>query len=523
MTRAEIRWVLLASLAVLLLASLPTLYAWSLADDEKVFTGFVYNVEDSLSYIGKMRLGARGEWLVHLFYTPEPHEPALVYPFYLILGKLAEGLGLPLVTAFHVARVVLGLGLLLTVYAFVAAFTPEIGTRRLAWALVAIGSGLGWLLVAVGRTDWLGALPLDFWVPEAYVFLVLYSLPHLALAELLLLWAVLWTLDALQGRGLRRTFVAGLCTFLMSWIVPFYAGVLSAALAAFLLALAIRHRRIPWRETGLIASTVAFALPSLLYNAWVFTQNPAFRTWAAQNRTWSPHPLHYVLGYAPLLVPAVWGGSQAIRSRDERWYLPVAWVLAVPFLLYVPFTLQRRLIAAVQMPLALLAGRGLRTWFGKWRRGGILYIALASVSNVLLVAGSFGTVQQRAPPIFRPAAEIAAFSWLQTHAKQDEIVLCSFDTGNALPAWSDLRVFAGHGPETLHSADKEAELLQFFRSQTDDAWRRRLLRRYDVDYVLRGPQEQALGNWDPGTAVYLASLYEVAGYAIYEVTEGQEP
>ncbi|MEJ2210927.1 MAG: hypothetical protein P8129_18070, partial [Anaerolineae bacterium] len=83
MTRAELRWVLLASLAVLLFASLPTIYAWSRADEGHVFGGFVYNNEDGNSYIAKMRLGARGEWLFHLPYTPEEHEGALVYPFHL--------------------------------------------------------------------------------------------------------------------------------------------------------------------------------------------------------------------------------------------------------------------------------------------------------------------------------------------------------------------------------------------------------------------------------------------------------
>ena len=174
MTRSEFRWVLIASLAVILLASLPTLYAWTLADADHVFSGFVYNAEDGNSYIAKMRLGARGEWLFRLVYTPEEHQGALVYTFYLLLGKLAAGLGLSLVFVYHLARALLGLGLLLTVYVFVARFSAEVTVRRVAWLLVAIGSGLGWLLTLLGATHWLGDLPLDGWVPEAYAFLVLF-------------------------------------------------------------------------------------------------------------------------------------------------------------------------------------------------------------------------------------------------------------------------------------------------------------------------------------------------------------
>ena len=93
MTRAEFRWVLIASLILVVFASLPTIYAWALADADHVFTGFVYNTEDGNSYMAKMRLGARGEWLFHIFYTPEPHQPALAFPFHLLLGKIGAGPG----------------------------------------------------------------------------------------------------------------------------------------------------------------------------------------------------------------------------------------------------------------------------------------------------------------------------------------------------------------------------------------------------------------------------------------------
>jgi hypothetical protein len=393
----------------------------------------------------------------------------------------------------------------------------------LAWALVAVGSGLGWLLVALGATDWLGSLPLDFWVPEAYVFLVLYSLPHVALAELLLLWSVLWSLRAFEGQGLNGCLLAGVCAFAMSWIVPFYAGILLAALGAYLLALLIRRRTMPWQETGLTALAAAFTLPSLVYNAWVFTSNPAFRTWAAQNRITSPHPVHYLLGFALLLVPAVWGGVQAIRSRGERWLLPVAWVLVVPFLLYIPFNLQRRMIAGAQIPLALLAATGLEAWLGKKRLATVAYIAVASLSSLLLVAGSMASTKDRPAPIFHPAAEVATFLWLGAHAEADETALASFETGNALPAWTDLRVFAGHGPETLHCAEKERSLRSFFQPQTAEAWRESLLLQYGVDYVVYGPPEVALGNWDPASAPYLMAIYGAGGYTVYEVTEAGLP
>ncbi len=526
-TKREFRWLWFASLAVLLLASLPTLYAWGLADADHVFTGFVYNVEDGNSYIAKMRLGGRGEWLFHLLYTSEEQEGALLLTFYLILGKVAAGLGLSYLLVYHLARILLGLVLLLTVYFFVAAFASDVGARRLAWALVAVGSGLGWLLTLLGATRWLGDLPLDFWVPEAYIFLVLYNLPHLALAESALLWAILWAVRAFETGRVRYSLAAGLASLVMAAIVPFYAGVLAAALGAFLVALGLRWRRIPWREIGLTALAGLGALLPVAYAAWVFATNPVFRLWADQNRILSPHPLHYLLGFALLLVPAVWGAGRVLRAGGDRGLLPLAWVLAVPLLLYLPFTLQRRLIAAVQVPLALLAAVGLWAWcegrpaLRRWVPAG--YVALASLSIWLLVLGNLGPIRQRRPPIFRPGAEVAALTWLNVHAAPGEAVLASFEVGNVIPAQTDLHAFAGHGSETPRSAEKRAWIATFFQPETSDAWRQALLREYGLDYLFYGPVEQALGGWTPANSQYLVPIWDRDGYQIYRVAGTESP
>ncbi|MFN2225922.1 MAG: hypothetical protein ACK2UY_06435, partial [Anaerolineae bacterium] len=259
------------------------------------------------------------------------------------------------------------------------------------------------------------------------------------------------------------------------------------------------------------------ALPPVAYNAWVFATNPAFGIWASQNRIRSPHPLHYLLGFVLLLLPAIWGAVAALREDKERWLLPVAWVLVVPLLLYLPFNLQRRMSAAVQVPLALLAAAGLVAWLGKRRWGLVAYAGVAGLSNLLLVAGSLGPIARQAEPIFHPAAEMAALRWLAAHSAPGETALASFETGNTIPAYTDLRVFAGHGPETLYNEEKKQAMDRFFDADTDDGWRQALLEEYGVDYVFYGPRERGLGGWDPGGAGYLTPILAQDGYAIYRV------
>ena len=149
----------------------------------------------------------------------------------------------------------------------------------------------------------------------------------------------------------------------------------------------------------------------------------------------------------------------------------------------------------------------------------VAFVAIASLSNLLLVIGNLGPIHYRTPPIFRPANEVAALEWLDTHSEPGEVMLASFKVGNVIPVWTDLRVFAGHGPETLHNAEKLAALQLFFDPHTDDAWRQSLLRDYGMDYVFYGPNERALGGWDPAEADFLTPVYSRQAYIVYRVSE----
>ena len=72
---------------------------------------------------------------------------------------------------------------MLGIYRFVRLFVVEIKFRFLALLLAAFGGGLGWLLPLFGVTSIFGTVPLDYYSPETFGFLSLYTLPHLAVAR----------------------------------------------------------------------------------------------------------------------------------------------------------------------------------------------------------------------------------------------------------------------------------------------------------------------------------------------------
>jgi len=549
--RREYRFVLLMGLTALAVSSIPYIIGAALATESRLFGGFVYAVEDGYAYLAHMREGAKGAWLFTLPYTPEPHPSRLFYLFHLLLGKLTtiipgSDLTTRMVHVYHAARVFFGLGLLLTVYRFLAEFTRQVLVRRVAWLMATFGGGLGWLLVALGQPNWLGSIPLDFILPEGFTFLVLYSFPHIALARTLLLWGILFLLKAWeasptsdvqhpipQSRFPLHAASAGGCWLAMGLVVPFYVAVAWAVTGAAWLALALRKRPGFWQKSGFspswreaLAAGIAMLIsaPVVAYSAWVFTTDRVYKIWAAQNLVLSPHPLHYLAAYGAPLALAAFAAREAWRSERPAW-LPLAWTAIAPLLVYLPFNLQRRLVEGMQIPLSLLAAWGLvkildlefRVSSLKSRLMIGIILIMLSLTNLLLIAGNCLALRGQSAPIYRSVGEIAALDWLSQRVQPGDVTLASYATGNYLPARAGARTLVGHGSESIHADEKKVHVTHFFDAATEEAWRQWLLKEYSVDYIFWGPAERALGNFDPAQATYLRQIYDADEYSLFEV------
>jgi hypothetical protein len=205
-------------------------------------------------------------------------------------------------------------------------------------------------------------------------------------------------------------------------------------------------------------------------------------------------------------------------------------VIAAPILAYLPVSVQRRLLEGVFVPLCILAVVGLRfaiaprlrarrvTTRRAWRRLAALTLILTlPTSALLMLVGALG-VRQPTPFIFHSADERAALDWLNAHAPTDAVVLCTEQTGNYLPARTNLRGYIGHGPETLDALHKKPLVDQFFNGQLPlSAFANPA--QDPIRYVIYGPSEAtkrdpaAIGRWSAG----LQKVYEGGTYAIYAV------
>jgi len=144
-----------------------------------------------------------------------------------------------------------------------------------------------------------------------------------------------------------------------------------------------------------------------------------------------------------------------------------------------------------------------------------LYLSLPS-TLLIFFGGILSTVRQE-PPIFRPTGEVASFAFLEITAREGEIILSSYNTGNALPAWTPLHVIVGHGPESIGLEKLMEGVSAFYSDTTSDLFREHFLEDLNIRYVFWGPAERDLGNWDPRAADYLENIHTQNGYSVFEV------
>ncbi len=566
-TRREWLIVFIFTLVVLLLTSIPYWLAWSREGAEWSFSGYMLGVQDGASYLAKLRLGARGLWDFYLLHTPEPHAgtPLINLP-YILPGQIVR-LFVPLddprlpyilIGVFHLLRWLCGALFIAAVYGFVARFLRRLADRVLALVLVTLGGGLGWLLMVTRNSELLGSLPVDLFVPEAFPFHMLYGLPHLALASAGMLGGMAMLLgsgeqskDVMQsGKGAKqqsRDFTAEgvaatcrvaptgcwslitLCWLITGLSVPFYLAVIYVVLAAWGLAAWISQRRFPLVLLRRALLPALLTLPLFGYYALAFQGNPALAQWSAQNLLPSPHPLHYLLAFSLILIPAAWGARRAWnRARlDFRQALLLAWPVIVPLLVYLPINVQRRLAALVIVPLAILAVMGLRWLIHQRPRlrfaRPLLLTAMLATSAFLIFTGCLNALNLMVP-IFREAAELRALQSLNQQTPVDSVVLAAFETGNVIPAYTDLRPFVGHGPESLFALAKTDQTEAFFGGQMGEAERLALYREFSIRYILYGPLERKLAeaaSLDPTMPPWAVDgdlIYEADGYQVYQLT-----
>jgi hypothetical protein len=524
-TRQWPRFALVLAAIVALVSLLPYLLAYIWTPPGHHFAGFFFIADDATTYLAKMRQGADGSWLWNDPYTSEPHGGVFLFSFYLLFGHLAALLHLPLIAAYHVARISGAVALIIAADQLCRRLLPP-DLRRLALVLVILGSGAGFLAQALGNPSVFGSQleALDLHLPEISGWYSILAIPHFAWATALIIAALLGLLRVAEAPAWRPLALTSVALIALTAIHPQMIPVLGLIWVAYQGVLSAWGARPSMRSIAAQAVPFLATIPLLGYNAWILFRDPTIAEWARQWRHQAPGPASLALSLGLPLLAAILGIVIAWRRRDKGLALLFVWPPLVMALLYLPniANIQRRLLDALYVPIGVLAAVGIRALTSRLRRARArrieaMLVTACCLSSALVLAIALRFASGAFAEAYIGGDAWQAMQWLSAHHQQGDRALSSPGAGQLLPAWAGVQVYVGHYSETLDYFQKIRNVSAVLKPGQPASTVRAFLHDNGITLLYWGTVEAATG-FQPDNQPYLQLVHRDGTVAIYRVS-----
>jgi len=472
-----------------------------------------------------MRQGADGSWLWNDPYTSEPHGGVFLFSFYLLFGHLAALLHLPLIAAYHLARVSGAIALVLAADQVCRRVLPA-ELRRLAVVLVVLGAGAGFLAQALGNPSVLGSRveALDLHLPEISGWYSILAIPHFAWATALIITGLLGLLRIADAPAWRPVAVASAALIALTAIHPQMIPVIGVIWVAYQGVLLAWGPRPSIRSVAAQAVPFLATIPLLAYNAWILFRDPTIAQWAHQWRHQAPGPVSLTVSLGLPLLAAVAGMVIAWRRRDRGLALLFVWPPLVLALLYLPniANIQRRLLDALYVPIGILAAVGIRSLTSRLRRARArrieaILVTSCCLSSLIVLAIALRFASGAFAEAYIADDSWRAVQWLSTHHQPSDRALSSPGAGQLLPAWAGVSVYVGHYSETLDYFQKIRNVSEVLKPGASEATVRAFLHDNGITLLYWGPDETLTG-FQPASQPYLQAIHQEGAVSIYGVS-----
>lgn len=562
-TRGEWAFVAVVIVGLLVLTSVPYLYAYLSAPDGWRYMGVMVNVPDHVQYFSWYWDYTHANFAIDRL-TPEPNAPVFFNLLWWLLGRVGGVLGVGYEVMFQALRLVATGAFLVLLYRMVAWFLPDLWQRRATFLTIIFASGFGWILIAArevfnlpqliwGTPDYPLQISLLIFTFEPNTFYSILSTPHLVGAALYML-AFDLVLRGELDRPWRAAIVAGLWTQFMGWQHGYDLFLVWGILLAYGVLKALRDRAlgaraIPWRLFWMGVILVGLSFPPGLYSFLLTRLDPIWRQVLGQfgnADVYSPMPwaVWVLMGPTFLLALAqqVRAGLFKLQGLDDKALFLKAWFWSNFALLYLPADFQIKMLNGWQVPTAILATQFVfeaivpwaqRRW-GAWapRLAAAALLVVVVPTNLYLFAWRFVDLGRHSYPYYLSRDEVSALEWLRDNGSGDDVVLASLAVGQYVPAVSGERAVLAHWAQTVDYFAKREEVTAFYAAETAASDRRALLDKYNVRYVIVGPVErgaqpaeyaplpgasQAVGPEPDWAANGLEAVFETDSVTVYLV------
>lgn len=525
----EKKWVIVFGIMVIVFSTLPYIFGYIRQGEDWQFTGFIINIEDGNSYLAKMIRGSAGDWLFKTPYSAYPQKGFISFLPYLLLGKMisAPNLHDQAVALFHVFRCCGILFLSYAVYSFIAHYINNIRMRKWATVFCVLGGGAGWLSLIGLSKFWAGRIPVEFYSPEAFGFLMVFDLPHLCFSRAFLLIAIKELLIKEQKINFSIVLKKGFPWVMIGIFQPL--AIISGWLliAAHWLAIAISKfiDKRKWKldifekdfslKNSIIA--ISFSTPFVFYNFFSFQIDPYLKNWFTQNILISPPITDYLLAYLPYLPFALWGIIKLYQVNKTQAIFICLSICFLIFAAYMPYNLQRRLLEGVFVFWTIATFIGIMNLQQKWTTPAVLLLSNALIPTIVIIIGSVISIWHPRQPLYIDNEKRAVFEEFNTIQENNSVVLASYENSNLLPSWSPVFTLIGHGPESANLGELKQRIEAFYNGSSSDESRKALISEFNISYIIYGPEEMTLGDWDPNSFSGLKTIISQGMYQVFQI------
>jgi hypothetical protein len=129
-----------------------------------------------------------------------------------------------------------------------------------------------------------------------------------------------------------------------------------------------------------------------------------------------------------------------------------------------------------------------------WAALVVAWLCLDALDNGRLLGEITPAGDSSGSKLYIPESEIDAFAWIDREAAEDDVVLCSAETGHRLASRASVRVLAGHWSVTPEFDEINEGIERFYRGTLTPALAAKLLERSRVSWIYVGPNERKLGE-----------------------------
>ena len=486
-------------LGTVLLSILPDLHHLRIASPGSTYPLLHNYVHDYYGYLSEMKDGYDGKWLVSYRGTAEHNRPIFIYTFFIVLGKFARILNLSLPLTYFIARIVFGIGLLLSSLWLISKIFKSHLLRLTALFLVAESSGF-WKLGSDNNLFNVRQY-IEFWTHYDPINRTTF-LPHHLISHMFGVFTIGLVAEAIVNRKVWYAVLAGILGVLAAIS---YHGTMTNILGTWGIFLPFwliftRNQTLKKRLTSVYIFTV-FAvftslsllyMLSLAYTVWPWTINSDLAGRLSFNISFR----EYVGVLGPTFILSLIGIPIILKSPMLLPKFLLCWSL-FPFLgifyltrIFPQWSNQPYMEATSYIPFAILSVFGLQSVseiIPRLKR--LVYAVILLLLTIYFVPAHITSILRnidaRNPNMYTdylPNNQMEGFVWLDKNTPEGSIVLAGGFTSAPLIAFTHNYVVYMDNVTTFRSGEKMSDLLLFF-SQKNPIEGRAILQKYNIDYV----------------------------------------